>query len=119
MNASRPDTTTLTFTDGHNRRVKREIKQTLDLRQYLGTPGYPWLALAANPHLSLWDLLVYLDHVNETTPGVQRSRSWIQRRRWLFLQPSEKAKAPIYDPAGNMPAPFGSWLNTRHYPSAT
>lgn len=92
------DTEAMHFTDGHGREVTREVKQTLDVRDYLGLPGYPWLIMAANPHLSLFDLVLYLDDLSEKTPGVQRSRSWIQRRRWLFRLPTERAQAPVYDP---------------------
>lgn len=97
---NRPATTTLTFESYEGRPVKREIRHTLDIRDCLGMRGYPWLVIAANPHLSLFDLLIYLEHVNNTTPGVQRSRSWIQRRRkWLFQLPGQRP-SPTHNPDG-------------------
>jgi hypothetical protein len=67
--------------------VTREFNQTIDIREFLGTPGYPMLLIAANTRLSVGDILTFLDFQADTTKGVGRSRSWIQRRRWVFQQP--------------------------------
>jgi hypothetical protein len=39
----------------------------------------PWLIMAANLHLSLNELLEVMEAF-----GYERTRSWIQRRRWIF-----------------------------------
>ena len=79
----------MSFTDGHGRRVTREINQVINVKDFLGTPGYSSLVVAANTHLSVNDVRQYLDLVAEEIPGVARSRSWIQRRRWLYQQPGK------------------------------
>ena len=96
--SERRDSDMLTFENYSGRMVRREVKQTLDVRDYLGMPGYPWLVIAANPHLSLFDLVMYLYHQNKTTPGVERPKSWIHRRRWLFRPPTDRAQYPVHDP---------------------
>lgn len=82
--------TQFTYTDGHNKDVTRTINHTLNIDNYLGTPGYPLLFMAANTHLSLWELGLFLYWQAERTPGVERTRSWLQRRRWLFLRPETR-----------------------------
>ena len=88
----------LSFTDGRGRKITREVKQTLDIRDYLGLAGFPLLVLAANPNLSVWDLVRYLDHVAETTSGVVRPKTWVHKRRKLFRRPDAGYRA--YDPDG-------------------
>lgn len=77
----------LHFTDGRGNAVTREIRHTLDIRDFLGTPGYSMLVVAANTHLSIENIEMFLALKAEELPGVARSRSWIQRRRWLFQKP--------------------------------
>ena len=79
------DSMQMTFEDGHGRECVREVRQTLDARSFLGMPGYPWLVMAANPHLSLSDIVRFLNWQARATPGVPRTESWVRRRRWLFL----------------------------------
>ena len=64
--------------------VFREVNETIDLRQFEGTAGYALLVLAANRQLSRFELWVWLKQ-----KGVERSDSWIKRRRWLFQKPTE------------------------------
>ena len=64
-----------------------EVNQIIDVREYLGTPGYSMLVVAANTNLSVAAIEDLLLDVAEEHPLVARSRSWIQRRRWLFQQP--------------------------------
>jgi hypothetical protein len=70
---------TISWTDWRDKEQTRPVNWTLDIRDHQGEPGWAMLAIAANTHLSVADLLRLL-----STGGVERSRSWIGRRRWLF-----------------------------------
>ena len=72
----------MTWTDGNDREVVRDVKQTINVQDFIGKPGYAWLVMAANPHLSAPDIerLIALAGV----PHCERSANWIRRRRWLF-----------------------------------
>jgi hypothetical protein len=74
----------------------REIRQTLDIRDFYDTAAYPMLLIAANRHLSVGDLWNYLGEVIDDYPKLERSRSWVQRRRW-WCQPPEYSN-PINRP---------------------
>ena len=74
------DKTTITWTDGRGREIRREVNLTLDVRDFKGRAGMPWLIMAANSHLSLNDLLEVM-----RAYGYERTRSWVSRRRWIFL----------------------------------
>ncbi|MGA7523547.1 MAG: hypothetical protein WBW84_13925 [Acidobacteriaceae bacterium] len=58
------------------------------MQDFKATPGYAWLVIAANPHLSAADIQTFL-----TLAGSRhwRSTSWISRHRWLFRQPGDNA----------------------------
>ena len=73
----------MNWIDGHDREVSCEVRETIDLRQFEETPGYALLVIAANPHLSRSNILQWL-----RLKGVERSDSWITRRRWLFQNPN-------------------------------
>jgi hypothetical protein len=73
----------MTFVDGHGKEVTREVHETLDIRKFQGMPGYALLVIAANPHLSCFNIWRWL-----RANGVGRTQSWIARRRWLFQDPS-------------------------------
>jgi hypothetical protein len=81
------------WTNWQGNEVSREVNETIDLRQFEETAGYALLVLAANPHLSRFELWMWLKR-----HGVGRSESWITRRRWLFKKPSEKNNAPGVKP---------------------
>lgn len=82
------DKVTMCFTDGRGKKVARVVNQTLDIRDFEGLAGYPWLVIAANPHLSISDIWMFLVmRQNEGLHGVERSRSWIQRHLFLFRRP--------------------------------
>jgi|ERR1700678_38844 len=83
---------TLSWTDGRDKEVTRPLNYTLDIREHVGEPGWALLAIAANRHLSVADLLRLL-----STEGVERSRSWISRRRWMF-QPLDTVNSPGQKP---------------------
>lgn len=72
---------TLSWQNGRDKQESREVHYTLDTRNHRGEPGFALLAIAANTHLSVADLQRLLE-----SEGVGRSRSYIQRRRWLFQQ---------------------------------
>ena len=83
----------LRWTDFRGREVRREVNETIDIRKFEGMPGYALLVLAANPHLSRFELWMWLKR-----RGVERSDSWIARRRWLFQEP--KAPGAVRDADG-------------------
>src|ERR1017187_8287795 len=74
--------TSMYWTDWRGNEVTRDVNQVINVRDFVGTPGYALLLVAANTNLSVGDILRYFG-----CDGVGRSRSWIQRRRWLFQQP--------------------------------
>ena len=71
---------TLTWTDWQGREISREVNLTLDIRDFKGRAGMPWLIMAANVHLSINDLLRVM-----AAYGYERTRSWVSRRRWIFF----------------------------------
>ena len=76
------------YHDGRNRKVTREIRTEVDAKDFRGTPFYPWLIIAANPHLTVMEVWLWLWHEQKAgLDGVMRSRSWIQRKRWMMRPP--------------------------------
>ena len=71
----------LSWDDYGGKKIDRPIKYSLDVRERTGEPGQALLIIAANTHLSVSDLERLLG-----TFHIGRSRSWIQRRRWLLEQ---------------------------------
>jgi hypothetical protein len=84
--SERPDKVTL-FWEGQRGKTTREVNLTLDIRDFEGRPGYVWLFLAANTHLSYDAMVLWLGL--QKWKGAERSRSWLQRRRWLFEPPDK------------------------------
>jgi hypothetical protein len=76
------DKITMTWKDGRGKEQVREVNQIIDVRDFVGTPGYALLLVAANTALSVGDILRFF-----WQSDVGRSRSWISRRRWMFQQP--------------------------------
>lgn len=72
----------MTWTDWRGREHTREVNWVIDTRTHRGAPGHALLIIAANPHLSVSELKRLLRVL-----GVERSRNWLQKRRWLFQQP--------------------------------
>lgn len=70
------------WTDWRGKEQTRQVNLTLALEQYRGTPGHALLIIAANRHLSVSDIERLFD-----LEGIERSRSYIQRRRWMFQDP--------------------------------
>lgn len=81
------NTESFSWTNGRGNKIVREVNMVIDVREYLGTPGYSMLLTAANTNLSVGDIDSVLNIVDRECPGVERSSSWIRRRRWLFQQP--------------------------------
>lgn len=78
---------TMTYEDWNGKELSREINLTLDIRDFEDRPGYVWLFLAANCHLSYTDMARFL--AARKLEDMERSRSWFQRRRWLFEDPKK------------------------------
>ncbi len=73
---------TLEWENARGKTESREINYVIDILDHLGEPGFALLAIAANTHLSVSDLRRLLIDAD-----IGRSRSYIQRRRWLFQKP--------------------------------
>jgi hypothetical protein len=81
------DKSTMTWTDDRGREHAREVNHLIDIRNFLGTPGYALLLVAANTNLSVGDLERWLNHIIAPKfPKARRSDSWLKRRRWMFQQ---------------------------------
>jgi hypothetical protein len=76
------DKTTMSWTHWRGHEVTEEVNLTADARNVAGLAGYPWVIIAANPHLSNAAIERYLASCG--IDDVERSLSWIQRRRWMF-----------------------------------
>jgi hypothetical protein len=74
------DKTTFTWVDWSGKEQRREVNLTLDVRDFKGRAGMPWLIMACNTHLSINDLLLVM-----ASYGYERTRSWVSRRRWIFF----------------------------------
>lgn len=82
MTEGRKPTGTLDWTDWRGREQSRPINFVSDVRDFEGTAGQAHLIIAANRHLSISELRDLLD-----TFGIERPKSWIQRRRWMYQDP--------------------------------
>ncbi len=90
------------WTDWRGNKVTRDVNHVIDVRDFIGTPGYSMLVVAANTNLSVADLARFLELQSRDAPGVARGRNWIQRRRWLFQQPNTaNAKGAAANSDGN------------------
>ena len=77
-----PDTWTLTLEpDRRGREQTRTVNLTIDIRDFKDKAIFPWLLMAANPHLSLRDTQSVLANVGEQH---ERSLGWLSRRRWMI-----------------------------------
>jgi hypothetical protein len=59
---------------------KIKYRTDIDAREFKGRAGMPWLIMAANVHLSITELLEVM-----AAYGYERTRSWVSRRRWIFV----------------------------------
>ncbi len=92
MSEERKPTGVLTYMDGHNRQVEREVNYTLDVRDFKGLAGEAHLIMAANPRLSSWDIWHLYRHA-----GIERPITWIEKRRWLYRPSSATGPVPCAD----------------------
>jgi hypothetical protein len=78
-----PETWALTLDepDRYGREVVRTVNLTIDIRDFRDKAGFPYLLMAANPHLSVRNIQEVLANVDER---LERPVGWISRRRWLF-----------------------------------
>jgi hypothetical protein len=84
--ADRKPTGTLHWGGQYGPEQTRPINYVIDIRDFKGRAGFPWLVIAANPHLSLHVLRMWLKSEGD---DYERSESWIYRRRWLFEDPKK------------------------------
>jgi hypothetical protein len=63
----------------------KKVRYRLDINagEFKGRAGMTWLIMAANTHLSLNELVEVMEAY-----GYYRPRSWVWRRRWIFLDPA-------------------------------
>lgn len=59
---------------------KITYRADIDIRDFKGRAGMPWLIMAANVDLSITELLDVM-----AAYGYERTRSWVSRRRWIFF----------------------------------
>lgn len=100
MTEQRSNKTTMYWTSWRGKEERRPINHVIDIRDLRGTPGYSMLVVAANTNLSVWDIKRFLDIEARELPLVERSTSWIQRRRWLFQPPGADNYKNRSDPDG-------------------
>jgi len=87
----RPKTWKLKATDSHGRYVTKTVNIRVDISGFKDCAIFPYLVMAANPHLSTRDLQ---DVVSSFGDHQWRSETWIKTRRWMCsvdptpLQPS-------------------------------
>jgi hypothetical protein len=74
---------TMFWTNARGKKETREFHTAIDnIEKFKGTAGYVHLLIAANLHLSVAELERLLTVCG--TEQDQRSRSWIQRHRWMY-----------------------------------
>jgi len=82
---------TLSWTDGHGKQVSKPVNLSIpDVQAFRGLAGYPWLLIAANPHMSATELLMLLE-----TEGIGRSHTWVKRRLWMLRRGDADATRPV------------------------
>jgi hypothetical protein len=76
----RPKTWKLKTTDSHGRAVTKTVNIQLDLAGFKDCAVFPYLLMAANPHLSTRDIQ---DVASSFGDHQWRSETWIKTRRWM------------------------------------
>jgi hypothetical protein len=84
------DTITISWEDYLDRKRSIKVNQVVDARSFEGMAGYPWIIMAANPHLSNREMELALSECGGD--DMERSESWIQRRRWMFRRSVDIAR---------------------------
>jgi hypothetical protein len=85
---------TLEDPDRYGREQVRTVNLTIDIRDFKDRPGFVWLLMAANPHLSVRELQEILAAVDER---LYRPAGWISRRRWMFHGKGKAGAKPNAD----------------------
>ena len=91
---------TMSWTDWRGKQHTREFNQTLDIRDFLGTPGYAILLVAANAHMPASDIEFFLEQMSrqsEETQSAGRPLTWITKRRSMFQKPDTDDAMPVCD----------------------
>jgi hypothetical protein len=57
------------------------VNQIIDIREFTHCAVYPWLVMAANPHLSAPDIQEFLSR--QDVAEAFRPTRWISKRRWM------------------------------------
>ena len=83
------------WTDDSGKEQTREVNYAINIADFRGRAGYIWLLMAANPHLSVADLLRFLHASGETR--ALRSETWIKTRRWMFKDAGSVGVKPDAD----------------------
>jgi hypothetical protein len=81
------DKITRSWTDWRGNKITDEVNLIADARNVVGLAGYPWIIIAANPHLSNAAIERHLASCR--IDGAERSLSWIQRHRWMFRRSAD------------------------------
>ena len=75
------ETEALEFKNGAGRKVTRLVNQLINIREFTHCAVYPWLLMAANPHLSAPDLSMIT--ADQDHDEVYRPARWLNKRRWM------------------------------------
>ena len=68
--------------DHRGREINRVVNLSIpDIQTFKDTAGYAHLLIAANPHLSISELLDWLKLQGDTQ---QRTRTFVMKRRWMY-----------------------------------
>jgi hypothetical protein len=103
------ETETLQACGRGGRTVTRLVNQIIDIREFTHYAVYPWLVMAANPHLSAPDISEFL---GGPFPGAFRPASWINKRRWMCGAHAAPGNQPNRD--GRDPLAFELLASNRH-----
>jgi hypothetical protein len=96
VNADEKGKVTLSWRNWRGKEYSVVVNMVADAREVVGLAGYPWLIIAANPHLSNANIEDYLSACG--IYGVERPLSWIQRKRGMFRRSSQANRSgPIPD----------------------
>ena len=76
----RPKTWKLKATDSYGRPVTKTVNIRVDISGFKDCAIFPYLVMAANPHLSTRDLQ---DVMSSFGDHQWRSETWIKTRRWM------------------------------------
>lgn len=67
--------------DRYGRKRVRTVNRIIDIADFKDRAGFPYLLMAANPHLTVRDTQAVLANISDK---LERPAGWISRRRWLF-----------------------------------